>query len=58
MTKHIVHFEHERETKNTVRYSELPEMETPIVGKLYVNKKAVELLGRPKLLKVTIEADR
>lgn len=58
--KHIVRFELERETKNTLRYSEIPE--TPnaqlLVGKLYLSKTAAEILGNPKLVRATIESDK
>ncbi|MGA2620282.1 MAG: hypothetical protein ABSF26_21905 [Thermoguttaceae bacterium] len=46
-------FEIEKETKNTLRYSEVAEGQPPIVGTLYVQKWAVK--GAPKRLKVTIE---
>jgi hypothetical protein len=60
MTKHIVRFEREKETRNTIRYHELPETTDgpSVVGTLYVSKVALELLGNPKSLKVTIESDK
>ena len=43
----------ERETKNMVRYTELAELDTPVIGTLYVSK---EFLGEkpPKKLTVTV----
>ena len=43
----------ERETKNTVRYAEIEELDTPVIGTLYVRK---EFLGDkpPKKLTVTV----
>lgn len=39
MSKTIVQFEYEKETKNSVRYKEVPEEgKAPIVGTLYVQK--------------------
>jgi hypothetical protein len=39
MTKKVVMFEFEKETKNSVRYKEVPDAGTaPIVGTLYVQK--------------------
>ena len=39
MSKKVVRFEYEKETKNSVRYKEVPEEGTaPIVGSLYVQK--------------------
>jgi hypothetical protein len=39
MTKKVVKFEYEKETKNSVRYKEVPDEGTaPIVGSLYVQK--------------------
>ncbi len=48
-----IKFEAEKETKNSVRYKELPgEGKPPIVGSLYVQKW---FAGDAKTLKVTIE---
>ncbi len=47
-------FEFEKETKNTLRYSEVAEGQPPVIGTLYVQKWALK--GAPKRLKVTIEA--
>ena len=53
MSKEIVKFEFERETKNSIRYKEVPEDgKAPIVGSLYVQKW---FAGSSKSLKVTIE---
>ncbi|WP_295891473.1 hypothetical protein [uncultured Vibrio sp.] len=53
MTKKIVQFEYEKETKNSVRYKEVPEEGTaPIVGSLYVQKW---FAGDSKNLEITIE---
>ena len=53
MTKKIVKFEYEKETKNSVRYKEVPDEGTaPIVGSLYVQKW---LAGDSKTIEVTID---
>lgn len=53
MTKQIIKFEIEKETKNSVRYKEVPaEGQAPIVGSLYVQKW---FAGSSKVLEVTIE---
>jgi high-affinity K+ transport system ATPase subunit B len=58
MAKHIVYLEKERETKNFVRYEEVvPEDGEVIMGKQYIAKAALEILGNPKTLKITIEAE-
>lgn len=49
-------FEYERETKNTVRLTEVETDEAPAVGTLYLQKHAYKKLGSPKRLKVQIEA--
>ena len=49
-------FERERETKNTVRYEEQVTDEPPVVGTLYLQKYALNRLGNPDRLRVTIEA--
>ena len=39
MSKEVISFEFEKETKNSVRYKEVPvEGKAPIVGTLYVQK--------------------
>ena len=53
MSKELVNFEFEKETKNSVRYKEVPdEGKAPIVGSLYVQKW---FAGDSKSLQVTIE---
>jgi hypothetical protein len=53
MTKKVVTFEYEKETKNSVRYKEVPDEGTaPIVGSLYVQKW---FAGNSKTIEVTIE---
>jgi len=53
MTSQVIKFEIEKETKNSVRYKELPaEGQAPIVGSLYVQKW---FAGNTKTLAVTIE---
>ena len=53
MTKKVVKFEYEKETKNSIRYKEVPDEGTPpIVGSLYVQKW---FAGKSKSIEVTIE---
>ena len=53
MTKKVVKFVYEKETKNSVRYKEIPDEGTaPIVGSLYVQKW---FAGSSKSIEVTIE---
>jgi hypothetical protein len=47
-------FTHEKDTKNTVRFSE--DGDENVVGTLYVQKAAHEALGSPTALTVTIDA--
>ena len=55
MSKEMVKFEFEKETKNSVRYKEVPaEGKAPIVGSLYVQKW---FAGDAKSLQVTIEIE-
>ena len=49
-------FQRERETKNTVRYEEQVTDAPPVVGTLYLQKYALNRLGNPDCLRVTIEA--
>ena len=49
-------FQRERETKNTVRYEEQVTDAPPVVGTLYLQKYALNRLGNPDGLRVTIEA--
>ena len=52
MTAKTIKFEYEKETKNSVRYKEVPEEGTaPIMGTLYVQKWYA---GSSKTLEVTI----
>ncbi|MFT6986866.1 MAG: hypothetical protein ACJAT7_002715 [Psychromonas sp.] len=53
MPKKTIAFEYEKETKNSVRYKEVPEPgQAPIVGSLYVQKC---FAGNCKNLQVSIE---
>ena len=53
MSKKVVEFEFEKETKNSVRYKEVPnEGEAPIIGSLYVQKWFV---GNTKSISITID---
>ena len=53
MSKKVVRFEYEKETKNSVRYKEVPEDGTaPIVGSLYVQKW---FAGDSKTFEITID---
>ena len=53
MSKVTVNFEFEKETKNSVRYKEVPEAgKAPIVGSIYVQKWYA---GDSKSLSVCIE---
>ncbi len=53
MSKKSIKFEYEKETKNSVRYKEIPEAGTaPIIGTLYVQKW---FAGDSKTLEITLE---
>ncbi len=53
MSKTVIKFEIEKETKNSVRYKEIPdEGQPPIVGSLYVQKW---FAGNTKTLEITID---
>ena len=53
MSKIIVDLEFEKETKNSVRYKEVPEAgKAPVLGSLYVQKW---FAGDAKTLSVTID---
>lgn len=53
MSKKVLQFEYEKETKNSVRYNEVPDEGTaPIVGSLYVQKW---FAGSSKSIEITIE---
>ena len=52
MTKKIVTFEFEKESKNSVRYKEVPDEGTaPIIGSLYIQKW---FAGNSKSIEITI----
>ena len=52
MSKKVVMFEYEKETKNSVRYKEVPDEGTaPIMGTLYVQKW---FAGDSKSIEITI----
>ena len=56
MSKAVITFEYEKETKNSVRYQEVPAAgKAPIVGSLYVQKW---FAGGAKSLQVTIELNQ
>ena len=48
-------FEKEKETKNTIRYSEVAKGEPPVIGTIYVQKWAVP--NTPDKIKVTVQAE-
>jgi hypothetical protein len=48
-------FEVEKETKNTIRYTEIAEGQPPVIGTIYVQKWALK--ETPKKLKVTLESE-
>ena len=53
MSSKVINFEIEKETKNSIRYKEVPdEGQPPIVGSLYVQKW---FAGNSKNIQVTIE---
>lgn len=53
MSQKVVKFEYEKETKNSIRYKEVPEEGTaPIVGSLYVQKW---FAGDSKNIEITID---
>lgn len=53
MSKRVVKFEYEKETKNSVRFKEVPdEGNAPIVGSLYVQKW---FAGKSKTIEITID---
>jgi len=53
MSEKVVKFEFEKETKNSVRYKEVPDEGTaPIVGSLYVQKW---FAGSSKNIEITIK---
>ena len=53
----VVKFVPAKETKNTIKFDEVPRPGEPlVVGNLYVQKYVVERLGSPEILTVTISA--
>lgn len=53
MSKKVVKFEYEKETKNSIRYKEVPEEGTaPIVGSLYIQKW---FAGNSKSIEISID---
>lgn len=55
MRKESINFEFEKETKNSIRYKELPDAgKPPIVGSLYVQKW---FAGSARKLTVSIEIE-
>ncbi len=53
MSKKVVMFEYEKETKNSVRYKEIPEEgSAPIMGTVYVQKW---FAGDSKLIEISID---
>jgi hypothetical protein len=46
-------FDMEKETKNTIRYSEVAEGQPPIIGTIYIQKWAMK--GVPKRITVTLD---
>ena len=53
MSKKVVKFEYEKETKNSIRYKEVPEEGTaPIVGSLYIQKW---FAGNSRSIEITID---
>lgn len=53
MSKVVVKFVHEKDTKNSVRYKEVPaEGQAPILGTLYVQKW---FAGSSKTIEISIE---
>ncbi len=46
-------FQFEKETKNTLRYTEVTEGQPPVVGTLYIQKWALKTV--PQRVQVTIE---
>ena len=49
-------FDYKRETKRTRVFEERLEGVEPMIGVLYVSKKALEQLGGPDVITVTIES--
>lgn len=56
MSELALSFRRERETKNTVRFSEDGDEAEQAIGTLYLKKEALEQLGNPEELTVTVRA--
>jgi hypothetical protein len=53
MSSQTIKFEYEKETKNSVRYKEIPaEGQAPVIGSLYVQKW---FAGSTRSLEITID---
>lgn len=55
MAKITITFDKERDTKNTVRFQEQND-QAPVIGTLYVQKWALNQLGNPQTIQLTIES--
>jgi len=53
----VIRFDKEKETKNTIRFSEREneDGEPPMIGILYLQKFAVKRLGDPSVIEVVIK---
>jgi len=52
--KEVLIFEREKETRNTIRYREVSEVDPPAVGTIYIQKECLET-PPPERLTVTVE---
>jgi len=52
-----IHFTKDKETKNTIRFSENAPSEDQKVRTIYLTKSLVEQFGNPERIKVTITPD-
>lgn len=53
----VITFEHEKDTKNMIRFSELPpsgDFADHLIGKLYLHKAAWDAIGQPLKMTVTV----
>jgi hypothetical protein len=48
-------FEVEKETKNTIRYTEVAQGQPPVIGTIYVQKWALK--ETPQKIKLTLESE-
>lgn len=56
--KHVLRFTQDKATKNFIRFEERKDLsDTPVVGKIYISKSALDVLSNPKRIKITIEVD-